>query len=294
MPTDYPAFGHLPGALNGHATGIILKELVRRAILAIRNERQVFEVSGKVGYSGGMTDVCTSADHKAQAVYLKSLRECFPDFGILAEEDAVAVAPAKGCVSYFTVDPLDGTKAFVRRQSHGVGTMIALLDGGTVISAYIGDINTQEIYGFRPGSERVHRISEFETSEQLVPENRPLTDRYVLLRDPERFYGAASQRLIPRFKNHEIDGGSIGTWLARLWKGEVGAAILPPGFETPWDSAPIIGISLALGFSFLKPSPDEKGWVKYDPIVPQRVTRRDQDALIVHQTNLHELPALMR
>ena len=63
------------GALNGHAAGIILKEAVRRAILVIRNERQVFEVAGKVGYSGDLNDVCTSADHKAQAVYLRTLRE---------------------------------------------------------------------------------------------------------------------------------------------------------------------------------------------------------------------------
>jgi hypothetical protein len=83
------------------------------------------------------------------------------------------------------------------------------------------------------------------------------------------------------------------TWLARLWKGEVGAAMIPPGFETPWDSTPIIGISLALGYSFLKASSDERGWVKYDPTVPQQVTRRDHDTLIVHQTNLQELPAMM-
>ena len=50
--------------------------------------------------------------------------------------------------SYITVDPLDGTKAFIRRQSHGVGTMVAMVEEGQVVSAYVGDVNTQEIYGF--------------------------------------------------------------------------------------------------------------------------------------------------
>ena len=36
--------------LNGPAVGIILKKLVRRAIVTIRNERQVFDVSNKAGY----------------------------------------------------------------------------------------------------------------------------------------------------------------------------------------------------------------------------------------------------
>ena len=33
--------------LNGHVVGIILKELVRRAMTTIRNERQVFEATAK-------------------------------------------------------------------------------------------------------------------------------------------------------------------------------------------------------------------------------------------------------
>lgn len=65
--------------LNGHAVGIIFKEPMRRAIVTIRNERQVFEGTVKRGYQGDMDDVFTSADTKAQAVYLKSLRQCFPD-----------------------------------------------------------------------------------------------------------------------------------------------------------------------------------------------------------------------
>src|SRR5262249_14788865 len=95
--------------LNGHAVGIILKELVRRAMTIIRNERQVFEATIKQGYSGNMDDVFTSADTKAQQVYIKSLRECFPDYAIVAEEGGETDSQilAAGGDAYFTVDPLD-------------------------------------------------------------------------------------------------------------------------------------------------------------------------------------------
>jgi fructose-1,6-bisphosphatase/inositol monophosphatase family enzyme len=275
------------GQLNGHTIGIVLKELVRRAIVTIRNERTVFDVTQKAGYDGAMTDVFTSADRKAQEVYLRSLRECFPHYGIVAEEDELTIAPQDGA-GYFTVDPLDGTKAFIRRQSHGVGTMIALVEQGKVVSAYIGDINTQEIYGFRPDSRRVHRITEFETAEELSHHDRPLAEQYILMRDPERAYSEASRRLLSQFKSWVIDGGSIGIWIARLWKREVGAALLPPSMETPWDRTPIVGIATALGYVFCEADANCR-WQPAEPAVTTITYKRDCDLLVIHRDDLLKL-----
>jgi fructose-1,6-bisphosphatase/inositol monophosphatase family enzyme len=266
--------------LYGHIVGIVLKELVRRAIITIRNERQVFAVTQKAGYSGDLTDVFTSADQKAQEVYLRSLRECFPDYGIVAEEDKLSIEPLNGITGYFTVDPLDGTKAFIRRQSQGVGTMVALVDDGRVQSAYIGDVNTQEIYGFRPASSNVHRISEYETAERLEHSARQVSEMTILLRDAERAYAPPSLELIGRFKKWEIQGGSIGIWMARIWKREVGAALLLANTETPWGSAPVIGISQALGYGFYRFA--EGKWQRYEPRLSKTVYRRDHDLLVVH------------
>ena len=115
-------------------------------------------------HRGNLSDVVTDADHDAHAIYLKLLRECFPGIAIIAEEEEAEGGEPE---TYFTVDPLDGTKAFVRRQSHGIGTMISLVDRGQVIAAYVGDVMTQEVFGFRPGSPHVHRISEFDRGERL-------------------------------------------------------------------------------------------------------------------------------
>ena len=108
------------GAVNGHAVGRILKEAVRRASSVIRAERLTFEAQTKRGYSGSMDDVFTSADRAAQDVYLRTFRECFPGAGVIGEEAELHIPPVAPVTAYFTVDPLDGTKAFIRRQSHGI------------------------------------------------------------------------------------------------------------------------------------------------------------------------------
>ena len=70
------------------------------------------------------------------------------------------------------------------------------------------------------------------------------------------------------------------------------AAIMTRGWETPWDSNPIIGISKKLGYVFLKPDPDGAGesWVEYDPAPLLAKQRRTHDTLIVHR---HDWPQLV-
>jgi fructose-1,6-bisphosphatase/inositol monophosphatase family enzyme len=275
------------GLINDHIVGRVLKETVRRATAVIRSERAVFEAHTKEGYSGSMDDVFTSADTKAQEVYMKTFSECFPDCGVIAEEDNLVIPSKTKDLVYFTVDPLDGTKAFVRRQSHGVGTMVALVRNGIALSAYVGDINTEETYGYRPGSPYVHRITRLDTFERLMFHSPYGKNRYVLLRDPVSVLSPLSQMLIAqRFGSHLIDGGSIGVWMARLWKREVAAAILSPSWETPWDSSPVIGISKKLGYVFLRPDRHKKAWIAYDPMCMTEKYHREHDSLVVHEEDL--------
>ena len=278
------------GIMNGHSVGRILKETVRRAIVEIRGKFLTMNAEVKEDYDGNMEDVFTDADTTAQKIYLRAFRECFPGFGVIGEEGKLQIpCSIPGRNLYFTVDPLDGTKAYIRRQSHGVATMVALVEGDKVLSAYIGDINTEEIYGYRPGSGSVHRITDLNAFEQLTYRDRGgWGKRYALLRDPAGQYSDATCELIPRFKNYEVMGSSIGTWFARLWKGEVAAAILPAGKETPWDSTPVIGISKKLGYLFLRPN-GEGTWTVYDPTLPTKVFDRPHDTLVLHQKELNNL-----
>lgn len=273
------------GPLNGHSVGRILKEAVRRAATEIRKQRLTFEAHVKQGYGGSMNDVFTSADKAAQEVYLRTFTECFPGCGVIGEEDSLSIPAVAPVTAYFTVDPIDGTRAFIRRQSHGITTMVALVDQGEVISAYVGDISSDEVYGYRPGSWGIHRITNLDSFEPLDPAAfapKAIGDVNGLLRDPLEAYGPETRALVKGFNNYEIMGSSIGAWAARLWKGEVSALLMPPGFETPWDSTPIIGISRKLGCVWLKPEAGR--WVVYEPELPLKNYRREHDALIVHSS----------
>lgn len=275
--------------LNGHAVGILLKELVRRAMLVARRHTLTFEVNQKVGYSGEMNDVFTNADCETQAVYVKSLKECFPGIGIIGEEDALVVPSASGNDAYFTIDPIDGTKAYVRRQSHGVGSMIALVIRGEVVAAYIGDVCSGEIYGFRPDSSSVWRITNLEMYERLEanPSSIRFRTSHLLLRDREKDHGETARQTMDCFNGISVDGGSIGIWMARLWKREVQALILKPSWETPWDSTPVVGISRKLGYMFLRPV--GSWWESYEPSCLREKEWRGHDTLVLHRNDFDEL-----
>lgn len=285
------------GPINGPVIGIVMKELARRAIERIRAERFIFEARAKVGRTGEMDDMVTSADRAAQQVYVRLLSECFPKFGIVAEEDELSVpCRLQGRELFFTVDPLDGTKAFVRRQSHGIGTMLSLVDDGEVIAACVGDVMTRELYYFRPGSDKVHRLSEFGKAERLeVDLERPLCEHKVLLRDEPEMHTPFTERLVHRAKlggvfwAPETTGGSVGIGIARLWKGEIGAAVFHPGDNMPWDLAPIVGISKKLGFVFLELLAEEGVFRPLDISIRRTPTPFAHEVLLVHERRCEEL-----
>ena len=76
----------------------------------------------------------TEADRAGEALILKALAERFPDIPVISEEDASefgtpdAIGPR-----FFLVDPLDGTKAFVRGDPHFT-VNIGLIENGRPVA----------------------------------------------------------------------------------------------------------------------------------------------------------------
>ena len=79
----------------------------------------------------------TEADQKGEALILKALAERFPDVPVISEEDASefgtpdAIGPR-----FFLVDPLDGTKAFVRGDPHFT-VNIGLIENGHPVAGAV-------------------------------------------------------------------------------------------------------------------------------------------------------------
>jgi 3'(2'), 5'-bisphosphate nucleotidase len=88
----------------------------------------------------------TEADRRGEVLILKALAEQFPDIPVISEEDASefgtpdAIGPR-----FFLVDPLDGTKAFVRGDPHFT-VNIGLIQDGRPIAGAVAAPPTGEVW----------------------------------------------------------------------------------------------------------------------------------------------------
>ena len=78
----------------------------------------------------------TEADHAGEAVIVARLKALFPDIPVIAEESSAkyGVPDAIG-PRFFLVDPVDGTKAFVRGDTHFTVNIGLIQDGVPVAGA---------------------------------------------------------------------------------------------------------------------------------------------------------------
>jgi histidinol-phosphatase len=109
--------------------------------VALRYYRSGFEVTLKPD----QTPV-TQADREAEAVILERLGRAFPECGFLGEEFGSSGAVDRR----FIIDPIDGTKNFVRRIPVWA-TLLALEEGGEVTAGVIHNPVTGEIFWAQRG-----------------------------------------------------------------------------------------------------------------------------------------------
>ena len=99
----------------------------------------------------------TEADQKGEALILKHLAERFPDIPVISEEDASefgtpdAIGPR-----FFLVDPLDGTKAFVRGDPHFT-VNIGLIENGRPVAGAVTAPPSGESW-YTSGGEALKRL----------------------------------------------------------------------------------------------------------------------------------------
>jgi hypothetical protein len=87
----------------------------------------------------------------------------------------------------------------------------------------------------------------------------------------------------------QITNGSVGLSTARLWKGEVGMVVIRMSHVTPWDMAPIIGISKRLGCLFLRPNRAGTRLIQAHLVPVNTVQEQTSELVIVHQSRWDEL-----
>jgi 3'(2'), 5'-bisphosphate nucleotidase len=79
----------------------------------------------------------TEADQRGEKLILQHLAERFPDIPVISEEDASEFGTPEAIgPRFFLVDPLDGTKAFVRGDPNFT-VNIALIDNGRTVAGAV-------------------------------------------------------------------------------------------------------------------------------------------------------------
>jgi 3'(2'), 5'-bisphosphate nucleotidase len=131
--------------------GLLLADIVEEASAVILPLwRNSFTMSHKADESP-----VTEADHRAEAVILARLREAFPDIPIIAEEDAAAFGtPSAIGPRFFLVDPLDGTKAFVRGDDHFTVNIGLVRDGVPIAGAVAAPVQGRTWFTTAQGAAR--------------------------------------------------------------------------------------------------------------------------------------------
>jgi 3'(2'), 5'-bisphosphate nucleotidase len=139
---------HMTGTADGQ-----VESLLNLAVAAGAEILKVYAEDFSASVKGDGSPV-TVADQAAEDVILKGLADLFPDVPVVAEESVEAGQLPEGGARYFLVDPLDGTKEFVKRNGEFT-VNIALIDEGTPIFGVVYAPALKEIYwgGTLPGGE---------------------------------------------------------------------------------------------------------------------------------------------
>ena len=133
--------------------------------LAVRLAEQAAEIIREVRAAGFVVAAkadespVTVADMRAEALIVAGLRAAAPDIPVIAEEEVAAGRITAPAARYWLVDPLDGTKAFVRGEAHFT-VNIGLIEDGVPVAGAVHAPATGETWFTADGGALKRQIGE--------------------------------------------------------------------------------------------------------------------------------------
>ncbi len=161
-----------------------LQLIVAIAIAAGAEILDVYASEFKVEIKGDGSPL-TEADRRAHELILRQLHQLAPDIPLLSEEsDAAAFAARRGWTRYWLVDPLDGTKGFVKRNDQFTVNIALIEEGRAVLGvvhapvsrvSYYADHSASPVLAWRvgvDGRERAIRVKKFDRQKVILMASR--------------------------------------------------------------------------------------------------------------------------
>lgn len=174
----------------------------------------------------------TAADAAAQQVIGPALRNLDPALPVISEEAAVPPwEERRGWSTYWLVDPLDGTREFIRRNDQFAVNIALVEDGRPVLGIVHAPVSGQTWYG-GPGIGAFHRDGRGDTPLRTAPYSEPPL-RVITGRGRP---GPRTRALLERLPAHRRLACGASLKLCKIAQGE---ADLFPRFGpiSEWDLA---------------------------------------------------------
>ncbi len=188
-------------------------------------------------------DPVTVADQAANELILAQLQRHFPGEAVLSEESSDDMSRL-GADLFWVVDPLDGTKEFIKRNGE-FSIMAGMIENGRPALGVVGQPATKFLYSgaeglgawlSTPRGEQVLRVSVLAESSQL---------RMVASRS---HFDPRVDRVRQRLGIHEIlRSGSVGLKCGLIARGDCEVYVHPSSRVNLWDSCGPAAILAAAG-----------------------------------------------
>jgi len=164
--------GRLP---QGEAAARVsaLLDIIVEAALAAGAEIEAIYGAGFAHETKADGSPVTIADQRAEEIILARLAAAFPDIPVVAEEQASAGLIPECGELFFLVDPLDGTKGFIKRTGEFT-VNIGLIEKGVPVAGVVyAPVSGTLYYGSREEGAFRHRTREAEAAEPIRTRARP-------------------------------------------------------------------------------------------------------------------------
>jgi 3'(2'), 5'-bisphosphate nucleotidase len=185
----------------------------------------------------------TAADHAANELIIAQLHRHFSGEAVLSEESSDDMSRL-GSDLFWVVDPLDGTKEFIKRNGE-FSVMVGMIEKGRPALGVVGQPATNFLYSgaeglgawlSTPRGEQVLRVSMITESSQL---------RMVASRS---HFDPRVDRVRQRLGIHEIlRSGSVGLKCGLIARGDCEVYVHPSSHVNLWDSCGPAAILAAAG-----------------------------------------------
>ena len=187
----------------------------------------------------------TAADRAIEARLRQALRRLAPGEAILGEEYGRSGPPGR---SYWTIDPIDGTRAFSRGLPSW-GIMVGRVDQGVATLGVVDFPAVDATIAVAPGVRAFERV---QTSSRLLPRAR----RAPALKDAVLFHGGLQwwtptrfargfTRLVQGCYLERGYGDCYGYWWVLRGSAD---AVLDYGVK-PWDLVPFAALAASTGYA---------------------------------------------